>query len=133
MSGDRPLSTAEIYRGVKVFGLQPVERIEAIVKPAIDAVFLITDARALVRYAADPANPPEARLFAAARVEATWQLAAEGRAVRPPVDLEYLRAVTVGLDSIHWVSPWRHGSLFDRERAILRDPPLTDADLERVT
>lgn len=131
MTDDRPLPTAEIYRGVKVFGLQPAERIKGVVRPAIDAVFLMTDARALVKYAAEASNPPEARLFAAARTEALWQLAAEGRALRPPVDLDYLRAATAGLDSMHWVNPRRHGSLFDRERTVARDVPLTDQDLER--
>lgn len=132
MTPDYPLPTAEIYRGVRVFGLQPPGRIEAVVKPAVDAVYLMTDARTLVEYAADARHPPEARLFAAARVEAIWQLAAEGRAVRPAVSLEYLRAATAGLDSMQWVSPWHHGSLFDRTGAIERDVPLSDADLGRL-
>jgi len=128
---DRPLPAAEVYRGVKVFGLQRQDRIESVVKPEIDEVYLITDAQALVRYAADAGHSPEARLFAAARVEAIWQLAAEGRAIRPRVDLLYLRAAIGGLDSVKWVSIYRHGSMFDLSRAVPRDVPLTDADLER--
>lgn len=123
------MPTAEIYRGVKVFGLQSAERIEQVVKPAIDAVFLLTDAKALVDYAADARNPPEARLYAGCRVEAIWQLAAEGRALRPAVSLDFLRAATAGLDCRNWVSPWRHGSLFDLQRAVKRDAPLTDDEL----
>lgn len=125
------MPTAEHYRGVKIFGLQSAERIEAVVKPAVDAVFLIADAQALVAYAADAQNPPEARLFAAARCEALWQLAAEGRAIRPKVDLEYLRAATIGLDSLRRANRRFHGSMFDLSRGVLRDVPLTDADLER--
>lgn len=132
MSDDRRLPTAETYRGVKIFGLQPLGRIETVVKPAVDTVYLITDARILVDYAADASHPPEARLFAAARVEAIWQLAAEGRVVRPAVSLDYLHAATAGLDSMQWVSPWRHGSLFDRTGAIERDVPLSDVDLGRL-
>ena len=129
MTDDRPMPTAELYRGVKVFGLQSVERIERVVRPAIDAVFLLTDARALVDYAADALNPPEARLYAGCRVEAIWQLAAEGRALRPAISLERLRAATAGLDSRKWASPWHHGSLFDRDRAVRRDTPLSDDEL----
>lgn len=131
MRDDRPLPTAEVYRGVKVFGLQSAERIERIVRPAIDRVYLLTDAEALVRYAADASHPPEARIFAGARVEAIWQLAAEGRALRPAVKLDYLRAATAGLDSVKWVNTRRHGSMFDLGRGVERDVPLTDEQLGR--
>lgn len=129
MTHDRPMPTAELYRGVRIFGLQPAERIESVVKPAIDRVYLIVDAQALVEYAADAGNSPEARLFAAARVEAIWQLAAEGRAVRPAVSLDYLRAATAGLDSRQWCDPRRYGALFDFRRSMSRETSLTEAQL----
>ncbi|TXM65672.1 hypothetical protein FV226_24585 [Methylobacterium sp. WL12] len=125
------MPTAEIYRGVRVFALQTQERINEVVKKEIDAVFAMSDAVALADYAGDASHSPEARLFAGARVEALWEMAAEGRAIRPPVDLARLRATTAGLDSLHWVSPWRHGSLFDLCRAIERKVPLTDAEIGR--
>jgi hypothetical protein len=114
-----------MHRGVGLHAFQPQERIETVVKPAIDAVFGISDPATLAAYAADAANPPEARLFAGARVEAAWQLAAEGRALRPNVDLELLRATTAGVDSLNWVDPYRYCSLFDcRQEAVPREVAL---------
>lgn len=129
MSTDRQMPSAGSYRGVKIQGLQPLDRIEAVVKPAIDAVYSMTDSVHLTDYAADAGNPPEGRLFAAARLEALWQLAAEGRAIRPLIDLERVRASTAGLDSLHWIHPTRYGALFDVHRGVERERPLTDEDL----
>ncbi len=89
----------ETYRGVGVHDQQPAERIEGVVKPAIDRVYGLTDPAALFAFAAESSNPPEARLLAAARCEAAWQLAAERRELRPSVDLEKLRAHVAGLNS----------------------------------
>lgn len=125
------MPTVGTYRRVAIHDFQPPERIESIVKPEIDCVYLLTDPARLVEFAADARNCPEARLFAGARVEATWQLAAEGRAIRPNVNLEYLRAATAGLDDTLWVSPWTYGSLFDRCHAVRREVPLTDQQLGR--
>ena len=122
----RHLRTAGVYRGVDLFADQPAERIEGIVQPAIDAVLGIASAQALVAYAGDACHPPEARLLAAARVEALWQLAAEGRAIRPLVNLECLRASVAGLDSTMWVDPMQHGSLLDSTGAVERAEPLPD-------
>lgn len=125
MASDR-IPTVGTHRGVALHAFQPAERIEAVVKPAIDVVFSMSDPRALAAYASTAINPPEARLFAAARVEAAWQLAAEGRALRPNVDLEYLRAATAGLDCRGWIDPTRYASLFDcRQEALPRDPAFT--------
>ena len=123
MIGGR-LPTDGAHRGVELFAGQPAERIEEIVRPAIDAVHGIASAQALVAYAGDPRHPPEARLLAAARVEALWQLAAEGRAIRPLVDLDRLRASVAGLDSVLWQDPERHGSDLDPAGAVERTEPL---------
>lgn len=120
MTGDQRLPIAGSHRGVDLFADQPAERIEGIVKPAIDAVLGIASAIGLAGYAGDARHPPEARLLAAARVEALWHLAAEGRAIRPLVDLDRLRASVAGLDSVMWVDPERHGSLLDSTGAVER-------------
>lgn len=124
MIEDRPLPASEVYRGVKVHAHQPAERIEHVVRPAIDAVYLMSNAVALADYAGDVRQPPEARLFAAARVRAIWELAAEGRAVRPLVNLDQLAASVAGLDSCTWVDPVRYGSMLDYDGAVERDQPL---------
>jgi len=124
---DLRLPTAGVHRGVALFADQSPERIESVVRPAIDAVLGMASAIALVAYAGDAQHPPEARLLAAARVEALWQLAAEGRAVRPLVDLDRLRASVAGLDSQVWVDPERHGSLLDSTGAVERAVFLADA------
>jgi hypothetical protein len=126
-----PASTT--YRGVPVHDDQPLDRIEAVVKPAIDHVHDLVDVPALFDFARDPRNPPEARLFAAAKVEAAWQLCAERRLQRPDVSLELLRACTAGLDSKGWRDPFYYCSFFDHiaappgyEGVPRRDPPLDD-------
>ena len=60
----------ETYRGVGIHDFQDSERIETIVKPAIDYVFKLSDTDALFDYACDRYNPPEARLFAGDRYKA---------------------------------------------------------------
>ena len=127
MTADQRLPIAGSHRGVDLFADQSAERIEHVVKPAIDQVLGMSSAIGLVAYAGDARHPPEARLLAAARVEALWQLAAEGRAIRPLVDLDRLRASVAGLDSVTWTDPVRHGSLLDNTGAIQRAEPLPDA------
>ena len=131
MNADHSMPTAELYRGVRIFALQSQERMNQVVKLEIDTVFAMSDAVELADYAADATHSPEARLFAGARVEALWQMAAEGRAIRPPVDLPRLRAVTAGLDSRRWADTDFHGSMFDRGRGVRRDQRLTDAEIGR--
>lgn len=101
------------HRGVGIHAFQPRERIEAVVKPAIDAVSRISNPDALMAYVADRTNPPEARLFAAARVEALWQLAADDRTLRPKISLPLLHAYTAGLDSLNWASRWHYGTMLE--------------------
>lgn len=104
----------ETYRGVGIHDAQPPERIANVVKPAINYVLELSDVERLTDYAGNIAMPPEARLFAAAKCEAMYQIAAGERRERPNVDLEKLRATVAGLNSRRWRSPWGYGSLLDR-------------------
>jgi hypothetical protein len=72
----------ETHKGVSIHDAQPSARIEGVVKPEIDRAHAMTDASSLFDFAGDPMNSPEARLRAAARCEASWELAAESREVR---------------------------------------------------
>jgi hypothetical protein len=121
------IAIAETYRGVPIHADQPRDRIERVVRPAIDTVSTMTDAEVLAAYAADAANPPEARLLAAARCEAAFSIAVDERRSRPNIDVDALRASVAGLDSAIWRDPNRYCSLLDDARtAARRDPPLSD-------
>ena len=123
MTGPDSIPIVATHRGVGIHAGQPRARIDGVVKPAIDQVLAMTDAAELARYAADAGNPPEARLFAAARCEAAWQLAAEGRASRPAVDLLQVRASVAGLSSAGWASTTHYASLLDiTDSAVPREP-----------
>lgn len=125
------IPTVGTYRGVPLHAFQSPERLD-VVREAIDAVYEIGDAVALARYAADPAHPPEARLFAAARCEVTWQLAAESRAVRPIVNLALVRASIAGLDTLKWMSPTHYGSELDPTgRLVRREHPIPAEEMSR--
>jgi hypothetical protein len=123
--------SVETYRGVRIHAFQPRMRIEQIVKPAIDAVYTMDDAQRLFDYVADNQNPPEARVFAAARCEATWQIAAETRTARPSIDITLLRAHVAGLDSRQWIDRRNYTSALDPRNfeAPLRETPIRDEDL----
>ena len=112
------------HRGVPLHDHQNAARIQ-IVKAEIDFVHCLMDADTLAAYAADPAHSPESRHYAAARVEALWELAAVERRTRPPISLDRLRASTAGLASQCWRSPMHYCSdLDDVSRAASRERPL---------
>ena len=129
---DDQIQTLETYRGVGIEADQPRERIDFVVKPAIDAVVAEGDAHRLANIAADVSWPPEARLLAAAKIEAIFEMAAESRETRPKLDLTYVRACVAGLGSITWRSPWHYASLLDHPSpsgepgAVPREKPLKD-------
>ncbi|GAB5429687.1 MAG: hypothetical protein Devi2KO_31460 [Devosia indica] len=120
----------ETYRGVGIHDQQPRERIDGVVKPAIDGVLAIGDVKRLAEYAANTGNPPEARLLASARVEAMWELAAESRELRPDINLSVVRGSVAGLQSLRWRSPRYYGSLLDKpdgpgqRRQVMRETAL---------
>ena len=109
MSDNIPI--VETYRGVGIHDAQPAERINAIVKPAIDHAMALTDLDALADFAGDITRAPEARLLAAAKCDAIFRIAVEERRERPPIDLDKVRAAVAGLNSIQWRSPWAYCSI----------------------
>jgi hypothetical protein len=109
---DDAIPIVETYRGVGLHDRQTPERLE-VVRKALDAIFDEADIVRLTEIAGDPKWPPEARLLAAAKLEAVFELAAEQRAVRPPIDLENVQARTAGLASRYWRDPDYYGSLLD--------------------
>jgi hypothetical protein len=103
------IPTIATHRGVGIHDCQTPGRIK-VVKAAIDRVARMSDILELVDFAADPREPPEARLFAASKLEAEYELAAEERRNRPIVDLDRVRASVAGLDSVVWRSPAVYGT-----------------------
>jgi hypothetical protein len=115
------------HRGIGIHDHQTPARIK-VVKAAIDRVARTSDILKLVAFAADAMQPPEARLFAANKVAVEYELAAEERRNRPDVDLDYVRAVAAGLDSIEWRDPDRYGTLLDAQGGVPREEPLPDLE-----
>jgi hypothetical protein len=123
------IPTIATHRGIGIHDHQSPARIRT-VKAAIDRVAGMSDILELVDFAADPQQPPEARMFAASKVEVEYELAAEERRSRPIVDLDRVRATVAGLDSLAWRDPARFCSLLDahHERAPEREQPLDDSE-----
>jgi hypothetical protein len=109
------IAALEVYKGCPIHDCQGPERVE-IVRREIDAVFALTDTAMLLRYCWDVTRPPEGRLLAAAKIEASCQIAAGERRTRPAVDLDYVRALVAGLTSRGWRSSSHYGCLFDHPR-----------------
>jgi hypothetical protein len=125
MDDDDAIPVVEIYRGIGIENCQPRERIELVVKPAIDDVHAMGDPDLLAAYAASPDHPPEARLFAAAKVEVELEIAMSERRLRPVASLEQIRASVAGLGSRRWRSPVVYGT--DLEHGgVLREEPLVE-------
>ena len=108
----------ETHREVGIQDQRPRERIDGLVKPAINRVLGMGNVKELAEHAADTGNPPEARLLASARVEAMWELAAESRELRPDIDLAVVKGSVAGLQGVRYRHPQYYGSLLDRP-----DPP----------
>ena len=127
---DDAIPVIEIYRGVGLHDQQSSERL-GLVRQAIDAVYDQHDLNQLLEIAGDPTWPPEARLFAAAKLEATHQIAADERKVRPPIDLELVQACVAVLGSKNWRDPAYYASVLDPGPApgaawVKRERPLVD-------
>lgn len=120
------------YRGVPIHDFQSAERVETVVRPAIDHVLTLSDIGALFDYAANNHNPPEARLFAAAKARACHDIASSSRTLRPDVDLKLLDAHVAGLDSLDWTSPDLYGSDCDPRPGAEPRPPEFRVALERA-
>jgi len=122
----------ETYRGVGIHDFQDAERIQSVVKPAIDSVHAISNIGALLQYAQSPTKPAEARLLPAAKLEAMFELAAEHREVRPDIDLDYLHAVVAGLDSAGWANTEDFGCLVHVLPPGERCPPRDEENQRRL-
>jgi hypothetical protein len=109
-SEDDQIPTIGAYRGVPLHDQQPPERIKGIVEPEIDAVYDMTGIEALYEFAGDITRSPEARMFATAKVEALWDLAAEERRRRPDISRDRVKACVAGLDSVTWRCPMHYTS-----------------------
>jgi hypothetical protein len=115
-----------VFRGVRLHDQQPPQRLR-IVRTAIKRVCRLSRPEKLMAYLQDAANPPEARLLAAQRLE---ELVAQGRDRRKPpfADIAHARACVAGLDSRKWRDPVKYCSLLeaDYQHAVRRERPLTD-------
>lgn len=107
------IPTVEVYRGIAIHDFQDRDRIETVVKPAIDQVFAMTDPRDLFDYAADVTRPPEARLLAGDLYAARDELRANDHGRRLG-RLDLLAARLAGLEALGWTSPTHYGTLLDR-------------------
>ena len=112
MTEDR-IPAVEIYRGVRVHDAQSQERIDRAVKPAIDRVLAMASAGELVAVVGNRSWPPEARLAAAAVIEAMFEASIAQRLERPKVDHDYVIACVAGLDSGKWRNPAYYECLLD--------------------
>jgi|SRR6185312_3553707 len=107
------ITPVEHYREIAIDDCQSRDRVDTVVKPAIDEVFAMTSTERLMLYCADVTRPPEARQFAAAKLDAEYQMAAAGRVSRPNVDVGRVHAMVAGLGSRGWRDPRAFGSLLD--------------------
>jgi hypothetical protein len=123
MTDDDMIPTVGIHRGVGLHDHQSEARLSE-VRRAIDAVFNVEESRELLRIAADPRWPPEARLLAAAKLEAMFEIATDERKVRPNFDLSLVRASVAGLTSLQWRDPKCYASLLDYGRAPGEEGPV---------
>jgi hypothetical protein len=131
---DAHMPIVETYRGVGIHDFQDAERIELVVKPAIDEVFTMSDPRSLFAYARDQRNPPEARLFAGDKIHAGHDINSARHVNRERVDLELVDAATAGLTSLGWADHEGYGSMIDvrspGEEGHAPRPPEQRARLE---
>ena len=126
--GDRIPLSGESHRGVPLHAGQSPTRLR-VVKHDIDRAYEL-DVAALLDFAEDAANAPEARSFACARLLAQFEAAIESRMARPAIDLPRIRAASAGVTSRRWQSPTHFCSDLDAhaENAVPRDEPLNDAE-----
>jgi hypothetical protein len=103
------IRTIAVHRGIGIHDCQSPARIK-VVKAAIDRASRMTDVLELANFAADSRQPPEARMFAASKIEVEYEVAAEERRNRPIIDLEKVRATVAGLHSLEWRSPEVYGT-----------------------
>jgi hypothetical protein len=131
MSGTDLIPKVGNHRNVPLDDQQSEERLE-VVRADIDAVFAETDTGMLLKIAANPQWAPEARRFAAAKLEAQYQIATDRREQRPQIDLEHVRACVAGLDSQQWRDRHFYASMLDiplrgGHEPVRREEPLQES------
>jgi hypothetical protein len=124
---DDEIPVAAWHRGVGLRDQQSPARLVA-VREEIDAVIEMNDLVDLVAYAGDVGHSPEARLLAGSKAEVIVAGSVDSRQKRPRgVSLEQVRAITAGLSSAGWRSPWIYGSRLDPPDAAVKcETPLPD-------
>jgi len=120
------IPTIASHRGIGIHDRQGAARIK-VAKAAIDRVARMSDVLELADFAADSQQPPEARMFAANKIEVEYEVAAEERRNRPIIDLEKVRATVAGLDSLEWRSPVVYGTDLE-DGGEPREQPLDDEE-----
>jgi hypothetical protein len=111
------MPSIEVYKGVRIHDFQTAERIAVVVKPEVDTVMTMDSPHDLFDWSASVEHSPESRALATAKLEVLWQLAAEHRAIRPAdIDLEMVRAVSAGVDSLGWADPGFYCSMLDHPK-----------------
>jgi|SRR5215471_1199316 len=138
MAGDDRIPSVGRYRGIDIHADQPAERIERIVKPEIDYVLdNLHDLEELFVFARLVTNSPEARLLAAAKIEAAWTLRAEDRRSLPQTsfDRDDLQAAAgpwlnskKGRSPTHYASHWEVLLADDHGPQPVRRPLSGDPD-----
>jgi hypothetical protein len=126
---DDTIPSCGTYRGIPIDTDQPETRIKKIVEPEIDHIFQLEDPIALDAWAVDPANSPESRRFAAAKVLAILENHVANRTAFPNgVSRERIRAAVAGLDSLMWRSRTHYCSMLSTWGAVEREHPLRDGE-----
>ena len=120
------IPTIASHRGIGIHDRQGAARIK-VAKAAIDRVARMSDVLELADFAADSQQPPEARMFAANKIEVEYEVAAEERRNRPIIDLEKVRATVADLDSLEWRSPVVYGTDLE-DGGEPREQPLDDEE-----
>jgi hypothetical protein len=106
------LTTDGDHRGVPLHAGQSEARL-AVVCRDIDAVYAMdADVSALLGHLKSPGNAPESRLLAEARLKALAEVSVHGRR-RALVDIEYVEALTAGLNSAEWQCPRHYHSVLE--------------------
>ncbi len=116
--------TIETYRGVGIHDFQSPQRIAEVVRPAIDAVFAMSDVDELWSYLTSCAHPPEARALAGALLKATSEAAADKRLPRPKVSLEGIDAICASVSSLKWVAADCYSSDLDPDHTGAATRPV---------
>ena len=116
------IPTIASHRGIGIHDRQGAARIK-VAKAAIDRVARMSDVLELADFAADSQQPPEARMFAANKIEVEYEVAAEERRNRPIIDLEKVRATVPKLidltEKVLFGDVWERPGLSKRDRSLV--------------